>query len=87
MLPGMLLLQINARLLRQPDLQYRAPFNTPPVGSWNMKDNQFFKPATLPAYAIVSFMTADRVGRHNDPGSLMVSALASCRASVLSSQA
>ena len=87
MLTRMLRLQINARLLRQPDLQYRTPFKAPPVGSWSMKDNQFFRPATLPAYAIVSFMTADRVGRHNDPGSLMASALASCRASVLSSQA
>ena len=86
MLTGMLVLQINARLLRQPDLQYRAPYKTPPHGSWNLKNHQFFKPASLPAYAIVSFMTPDRVGRHNDPGSLMASALAPCCASVLSSQ-
>ena len=66
------LLQMEARILDPPALQYATPFKTPNTGEWNLRGTRFNTGATLRSYAIASFAPPNRVGRQGDPGSVMV---------------
>lgn len=67
------MLQLEARVLDPPALQYAVPFRTPNTGDWNMRNVQFHTGARLASYGIASFSPPGRVGRSDDSSSIYVS--------------
>ena len=65
-------MQIEGRLLPAPPLQYAVEVPPPQGGAWNLRNIKFHKGAGFTSYGICSFEREQRVGRHGDPGSLMV---------------
>ena len=70
--------QVDARVMEPPELLYgpRRPFRPPPVGAWDMRNQQFLKPSALQSFGIAAFADERRVGRGTrDPTSIDVGVL------------
>lgn len=67
------LLQIDARVLPAPTLEYATPQPPPSGGAWNLRNMRFMQGASLKAYAVISFALEESVGGRNDPRGLPVS--------------